>query len=891
MKGNVALTLFATMTAAVSHAAFNVTFSDYAADEALSQKGAVGGAWAELPSSAVNAPIGSVNAVGVNHDATGPLTFDFDEGVPANRTTCDFKAAFESCSDVTTLEAEADACRVTLDRRDDGSASFALAAGGSWHLLGGEGVEPKLDTLFEFRLETVSLAGGTYASLSVRGADGFVRLVDSYGAKWFALNTQKTAFSQIEFDGNGSVSDFSGADNGNAAIPAVAWTGGESGDWNDPANWSAAPASGDVVHVDGTAALTRGDEAATVRGLVGRIGEDGNLELLAGEYDTEMSLDCSRPRVGKKLTVKAGTFAGLGTPFESVAWYRGTPYKSYSSTAIATTSDYYPTESDLESWLRVVARRKGEVAFEKEFYFSSLPVLYLTTNDGSTPTAAKESHKGWLTVQGGAEFKAGYDGKMEIKVRGNSTAGLDKKPWKLKLDGKAEMCGIPKSKHWVLLANYWDESSLRNKLAYDFANGIGSLGMKSDWVECVLNGSWQGLYQLCEHIRIAKDRVNIFNWEDEADDRGIEGGDEDLSWVGEDDDITGGYLFESSEEMDELSRFAIRPRDDFIFNVMINSPEYLYTNERMMDWCKSYLGKFYESMVSVDGYSSEGLHYSQYADVDSMAAYFLVMEMFGNDDAEKKSRYFYKDRGGLVKFGPVWDFDWGVGNNMVSSNPNGWRAQNHKCSFFRQWADDPWFCTRLKEIYWKTARARFAEMLGENGLIASYKAKLLVAGTANDGKWRHTRGFDADVDRLHDFLSRRLEWLDLQFADVRTLMASLKTSSAAPYEPAVAELPISFINLRPTGHLKARTDLVMSVTFGGTPASVGVFVNGLKLGEPMDASSGRLETTIPAEALTAAPGESNCVSLIAYDSSGNPIARNYALVTADAFQPTAIILR
>lgn len=561
----------AAMFAAVSAAAFTVEFSDYSDGEALSEKGASGGVWTETPETAVNVPVGSANAIAINQNATGPLTFDLDEVVPADRTSCDFKAAFETFADVTQVETEADACRITVARRDDGRTAFALAAGGSWHLLNAAGVELRLNELYELRLETVSLAGGTYASLSAKGPDGFVRLADGYGATWFALKSEKQSFSQIEFSGNGSVSDFSGADSGKEPIPAIAWVGGAAGDWNVTTNWASAPASGDIVRVDGPAQLTRGDEIATVEGLVGRLGADGALELLAGTFETPIAFDCGRPRVGKALAVSAGSFAGLSRPFESVAWYRGTAQKAYAAGPIAETASYKPVADDYEHWLRVIARRDGAVAFEREFYFSTLPVLYLTTNDGQTPTPEKETHKGWVTVQGNEEFKAGYDGKMEIKVRGNTTSTLPKKPWKLKLDKKAEMCGIAKSKHWVLLANYYDESAMRNKLAYDFANEIGSLGMKSDWVECVLNGQWQGLYQLCEHIRIDKNRVNVFNWEDEAEVRGVENGDKDFSWVTEQDDISGGYLFESSDEYDELSKFKIWS-GNLMLPVMVNSP-------------------------------------------------------------------------------------------------------------------------------------------------------------------------------------------------------------------------------------------------------------------------------------------------------------------------------
>ena len=509
---------------------------------------------------------------------------------------------------------------------------------------------------------------------------------------------------------------------------------------------------------------------------------DGGFSDFAGAARTTADLDASRPQAGQALTVVPKTFDGIDFSVTSCDWYRGTPMRAYAAEPIASGLSYAPTAADDEHWLKVVARSGDAVAFSREFYFSSLPVMYLATDDGATPTEEKEEHGGTLFVQGVAK---GYDGAMKIKVRGNTTRLYPKKPWKIKLDSKAEMLGMPKSKHWVLLANYNDESAMRNHLAYDFANQIGSLGMRSEWVECVLNGEWQGLYLLCEHIRVDKNRVNIFSWEDEAEKRGIDGGDEDFRWVTEDDDISGGYLFEASGEFDEESKFWIMSRS-LDLPVMVNTPEFLRTNPRMMDWCQNYIQNFCDATTAFDGRSNEGLRYTEYCDLDSMATYFLVMEMFGNDDAEKKSRYFYKDRGEKMKFGPVWDFDWGVGNDTVDPNifqPESWRTLNHASSFFRVWSDDPQFCHRIHALYWRTARAPFAAMLGDDGLIETYKARLAAAGAANDSRWRLVRGFAADAEHLRDFLTRRLAWLDAQFKDVPTLERSLWTATGSGGHP------------------------------------------------------------------------------------------------------------
>ena len=37
-------------------------------------------------------------------------------------------------------------------------------------------------------------------------------------------------------------------------------------------------------------------------------------------------------------------------------------------------------------------------------------------------------------------------------------------------------------------------------------------------VVLILNGQYQGLYELCEHVRVGGSRVDVFDWEELADD-------------------------------------------------------------------------------------------------------------------------------------------------------------------------------------------------------------------------------------------------------------------------------------------------------------------------------------------------------------------------------------
>ena len=86
----------------------------------------------------------------------------------------------------------------------------------------------------------------------------------------------------------------------------------------------------------------------------------------------------------------------------------------------------------------------------------------------------------------------------------------------MKLGAKTDLFGLGANKHWVLLSNFIDSTLTRNKFAFDSVKQIGLLGMDSLPVTVILNGRCDGVYLLCEHLRISPERIDIFDWEDEA---------------------------------------------------------------------------------------------------------------------------------------------------------------------------------------------------------------------------------------------------------------------------------------------------------------------------------------------------------------------------------------
>ncbi|MCD7944404.1 MAG: CotH kinase family protein [Clostridia bacterium] len=156
-------------------------------------------------------------------------------------------------------------------------------------------------------------------------------------------------------------------------------------------------------------------------------------------------------------------------------------------------------------------------------YFSSLPVVYITSETDYSSVRQAVYSEAEMTVCASEDYDISglYSGGIKIKVRGNSTATLDKRPFKIKLDDKSNLLGMDdgENKHWCLLANARDATLMRNILLNQFAADIGTeTVINSENVVLIYNGEYYGVYQLCEQIRVDETRVDIFDWEEYAKD-------------------------------------------------------------------------------------------------------------------------------------------------------------------------------------------------------------------------------------------------------------------------------------------------------------------------------------------------------------------------------------
>lgn len=656
---------------------------------------------------------------------------------------------------------------------------------------------------------------------------------------------------------------------------------------------------------------------------------DGTAQVKGVLADTEVTLTATTS-TGKKKTVKVTVKSDLELEFDKEYAKPGQKMKASvkhapadteftyvwqnSRTTLSESDSYTPSASDLNTFLTVRASLKttGATVAEKKIYCSKLPVIYIDTEDGYGITSKEVYKSATMRIQGNDNFNSTnstlYDGGISIRGRGNSTWNMSysKLPYKIKLDTKTDLFGFGTSKHWALLANYMDESLLRNKTSYDLSGTMGMVYLKSANVEVILNGVYAGNYQLVGNVRIDKSRVNIHNWEDTASDvakaiakkENIKGDAKDaledyltehLDWITSGSvtyngqtyrigdyytglpkntdgsvDVSGGFLFELDAYYDEKSKFTTNAKQP----IMFKNPEYAETNTTMFNTAKEYIQAVEDSFNASDFYATyqgEKKHYTDLVDMDSLVRYLMLNEFYWNTETMKKSTYMYKDLGGKLFIGPVWDMDW-TSNSQISAGETGnyraWMvvtrsAEAQANSWYKSLIGDPYFVTKLYECY-KENRQNFEDIVKTGGILDQQKEYLLESGNANyeSGYVRAHVTFESEVERLRTFLQNRLEWLDGQFTSVDTLLASLGKYKASSAISVSADTT------------KENTTTLTVQTGSSSVKKVGFYVNGV-LAAATDVTNGTAVYEAPDSLLIKEDGKMNTVQVRGMDASGN----------------------
>ena len=313
---------------------------------------------------------------------------------------------------------------------------------------------------------------------------------------------------------------------------------------------------------------------------------------------------------------------------------------------------------------------------------SDLPAVYIDVYYGHNviKDLYRIARMWYVDEQDGVTFAD----SLMMAGRGNSTWSFDKKPYKLKLKrGLPLLPGKPAARRWVLLANAADKTMLRNAAA-SVCGEQTSLAFNPSYrfVDLIVNGHYEGTYQLTEAVEIGPGRVDI------AKQRVPPQG----------DDLSGGYLLEIDGTQDGNCFLTDRCH----VPIRIHEPDDDDIDMAQQTYISGVVNELERRLMS-EQFADRLEGYRPLVDSLSLADWYICQELTGNGDALHNS-FFYKERGDeRLHFGPLWDYDIAFGNDNRLGDTTRELVADVGFGAARQWTarlwQDPWFAQLIVRRY------------------------------------------------------------------------------------------------------------------------------------------------------------------------------------------------
>lgn len=380
---------------------------------------------------------------------------------------------------------------------------------------------------------------------------------------------------------------------------------------------------------------------------------------------------------------------------------------------------------------------------------TNIPTIFIATeNPNQTEILSKTDYvNATFEMKGYGSYEDIAPTPFRIRGRGNTTWGLPKKPYRLNFNnGKISICGFKKAKNYILLANFLDNTLMRNAIAFKIAQLLEMpYANHCAPVNVVFNGIFKGSYILTEKVGINAGSVDI----DEAT----------------------SILWELDTNFDEDFKFY---STRFELPVMVKDPDFdelaednpeLSANNLFEQWKEDF--QRMENAVFNNGTED----FTEYIDLNSLVDFMLVFDLCQNMElGHPKSCFLFKENiDEKYVFGPVWDFDWAF------TYANGERPDlfslpvldknSHGSKFFKAMVSDARFLNAFAERwnYFKTERLQELWFFfdGYANLIepsAAQNGEIWPRGTLNQAD--STEKFRQNVETLKTWLQNRIDFID-----------------------------------------------------------------------------------------------------------------------------------
>ncbi|MHC4675777.1 MAG: CotH kinase family protein, partial [Planctomycetota bacterium] len=471
------------------------------------------------------------------------------------------------------------------------------------------------------------------------------------------------------------------------------------------------------LSADGDSVTLYDTDGETILDIVtfGELGDDisyGRYPNITGDF---MNMSNPTPEALNTFGMAGEVYFSRPGGTFTTTFSLGLTTKSPTATIYYTTDRSEPTDGSTEytglisinstTWIRAIAYDGDldpspitsgtyiKLASDVQAFQSRLPIVVINTLGLNIDNANRNFHPvsavfintdevtGTSSITDSAEW-AGYGG---MHIRGASTADFDKKQYRFEtwdenspdpdpgaqyMDMDVSLLGMPAESDWILQAPWGDKTLMKNYQMYTWSRQIGRYAVRTRFVELFYDkdgaGSsldWDtgadgsttdywGVYIFMEKIKRGPDRVDIERL--------------DPSHTSE-PEITGGYMFKKDWDNDFTTSYYNEPLE-------YEDPRYEELNSTQRNWIQNYFNQFDTALSSGDyDNPAHANYYGNYIDIGSWIDHHIFVEVSKNVDGFVLSTFLYKDRGGKINMGPIWDYNGSLGASYFCSyDPTGW---------------------------------------------------------------------------------------------------------------------------------------------------------------------------------------------------------------------------
>lgn len=388
--------------------------------------------------------------------------------------------------------------------------------------------------------------------------------------------------------------------------------------------------------------------------------------------------------------------------------------------------------------------------------------------------------------------RAGY------RRRGQSSANFPKTPYRVELwdnadqDADYNLLGMGADSDWAMIGPCSDSSLVRNAFVYSLSRELGLSAMRLVFAEVFINydggpleeADYFGVYAVTQTVKNQKTRLDLKQLEPDATTL---------------PEISGGYIFkfdQAAVDEDEVEIFCESPDSTSTSSTSSTSttgfgPQGLGpggcfadlelvdpdpTNEQQVAFITEHLQAFHDLL-----HSDPLGDYMSMIDVRSFVDHFIINEISRDVDAYIRSHYMHKDRDGAIVAGPVWDYNFSLGN--ISDDLEGWQWEEGRQGS-NDWYDiiaaDPAFFA-LVQARWQELRPTLLSDAEIAARIDAVAAPLVNAGPRDLVRWpvgeclsfdgfrggnmdtpEQPSTWEGQIQYLKDWTRDRMAWLDSQ---------------------------------------------------------------------------------------------------------------------------------